>query len=174
LEDQTRVTIQAASEIKAQLIAKEIEIGILEQTVGKNHSKLIKAQREHNFLKKKYREFQTKEASDLENMDKLFLTFQEMPKLGLEYLRLYREVLLQEKILEFIIPQYEQAKIQEAKDTPSLQILDPAIKPIKKHRPKRAIIILFYTFLSMLATIGYLYFKPAMAQLYEDIRFRHE
>ena len=100
----------------------------------------------------------------------MMLPFNEIPELSVEYIRLYRNVTLQEKILEFILPQYEQAKIQEAKDTPSIQILDKANYPIKKHRPKRALIVIFYCFLGTLFCLTYLYSKPATIRLYRMLK----
>ena len=73
------------------------------------------------------------------------------------------------KIMEFILPQFEQAKIQEAKDTPTVQILDEAVQPIKKHRPKRMIIVLFYGLLSFIFSILYFYFKPTYSAFYKEI-----
>jgi tyrosine-protein kinase Etk/Wzc len=47
-----------------------------------------------------------------------------------------------EKIIyQFLTEQYEQAKLQEAKDTPTIQILDRAVPPERKAKPKRSLII---------------------------------
>ena len=71
---------------------------------------------------------------------RLFIPLNEAPDLGLNYIRHYREVSLQQKILEFLLPQYEQAKIQEAKDTPTVQVLDKAVTPVKRKKPKRRLL----------------------------------
>ena len=42
---------------------------------------------------------------------------------------------------------YEEAKINEARDTPTIQVLDPASKPFKKYKPKRLMIVLFSSFM---------------------------
>jgi uncharacterized protein involved in exopolysaccharide biosynthesis len=49
--------------------------------------------------------------------------------------------------MEFLLPQFEQAKIQEAKDTPTVQVLDPAVLPIKRSKPKRAFFVLLVAFI---------------------------
>jgi len=162
LPEQTVATISAAAELKAQMISKEIEIGVLETVVGKSHNTLVMAINELKGLESKYDEFifsrriksSNGESADLKD---LFLPLEDVPDLGLKYARLFREVMLQEKILEFILPQYEQAKIQEAKDTPTVQILDEAIPPIKRSRPKRAMMVIICGFLSIIMS-GFLIF----------------
>ena len=85
----------------------------------------------------------------------VFIPLKNLPDLGIEYVRLYRELQIQEKILEFIMPQYEQAKINEKKDTPTVQVLDPAVAPIKRSSPKRMFMVLgagiFVLFLFIIA-----------------------
>ena len=88
-----------------------------------------------------------------DSANNLFFTLNDVPDLGLKYARLYREVMLQEKILEFLLPQYEQAKIQEAKDTPTVQVLDEAVIPVKRVKPKRAFFVLFCGALSLFVSI---------------------
>ncbi|HEY4643176.1 MAG TPA: GNVR domain-containing protein [Bacteroidota bacterium] len=60
-----------------------------------------------------------------------------VPELGLGYLRLYREVEIQTKLLEILLPIYEQAKIQERKDTPTVLVLDRAVPPPKPAKPRK-------------------------------------
>ena len=86
----------------------------------------------------------------------MFLPFDKIPDLGLQYARLVREVTLQEKLLEFLLPQYEQAKIQEQKDTPVIQVLSWATVPEHKVKPKRAAVSLVLAVVAVLLTIFYL------------------
>lgn len=146
--EQVVATITIASELKAQIIAKELEVSGLRKYVSENHPTLLKAQNELTELHEKYSDFliEKKVSNNSNNStpiaNDIFLPLENIPQLGIEYLRLYREVTLQEKILEFLLPQYEQAKIQEAKDTPTLQILDEAVLPIHKSSPKVLIIVI--------------------------------
>jgi uncharacterized protein involved in exopolysaccharide biosynthesis len=74
----------------------------------------------------------------------------DLPEIGLEMARLFREVEIQTRLLTFLLPQYEQAKIQEVKDTPTVQIIDPAVPPQLKNSPKRMFIVLGAFFSSLL------------------------
>ena len=65
----------------------------------------------------------------------------ELPQVGLALVRLFREVEIQTRILGFLLAQYEQAKIQEVRDTPTIQIIDHAVPPQQKYYPKRMYIV---------------------------------
>ncbi len=56
--------------------------------------------------------------------------------------------MIQQKILEFLLPLYEQAKINEQKDIPVLLVLDKAAPAIEKSKPKRSIVVLVVFFIS--------------------------
>ncbi len=156
MPEQTLATINAASELKAQIVAKEVELGVLERYLGKGHSEIIRVQNELSEYRSKYNDFiYSKRSGGQDDRDKaifydLFVPLDKVPDLGLQYARLYREVMLQEKIMEFLLPQYEQAKINEARDTPTVQVLDEAAVPIKRVRPKRMIMVLIAGFLSLI------------------------
>ncbi len=87
-----------------------------------------------------------------------------IPEAGMTSLRLYREVVIQQKILEFLVPLYEQARIDEQKDMPVLLLLDKAVPPERKDRPKRVIIVVTAFILSFLAGVGVLLLRNAAAQ----------
>ena len=63
---------------------------------------------------------------------------------------------------------YEQAKIQEAKDTPSLQILDRVIVPDKKYKPKRAFIVLFAGMASLVFSFIFIYLQVNLEYMQEN------
>lgn len=52
------------------------------------------------------------------------------------------------KLIEYLGPQYEQSKIEEKKDIPTLQILDYAVRPERKAKPKRSLIVIITGFIS--------------------------
>ena len=156
LPEQTTATISAAAEIKAQLIMKEVELGVLRDYVGESHADVVRIENEMRELQKRYDDFlygrrgsEAMGERDVRLKD-VFLPMETVPDLGLQYARLFRAVYMQETIMEFMLPQYEQAKIQEAKDTPTVQILDPANRPERKLKPKRILLVLFSGIISFL------------------------
>jgi uncharacterized protein involved in exopolysaccharide biosynthesis len=73
-----------------------------------------------------------------------------LPEAGLEYVRARRELKLQETLLESMVRQYEIAKLDEAKEGPTLQQVDVALPPDHKSKPARALIVLASTLVALL------------------------
>jgi capsule polysaccharide export protein KpsE/RkpR len=73
-------------------------------------------------------------------------TIHSLPLLGAKYADYYRRAKIQETVYELLTEQYELAKVQEAKETPSVKVLDPGTIPEKKSFPPRLLIILTGTF----------------------------
>ena len=79
--------------------------------------------------------------------DMPYPTIRNLPLLGVKYADYYRHTKIQETVYELLTQQYELAKVQEAKETPSVKVLDPAGIPEKKSSPKRLLIMALGTFL---------------------------
>jgi uncharacterized protein involved in exopolysaccharide biosynthesis len=91
-------------------------------------------------------------ASEREQLSssQLYPTIRQLPLLGRSYYDLYREVRIQESVFEALTKQYELAKVQEAKEIPTIKVLDEPVAPESKVWPPRTLIVL----LGMLATIA--------------------
>ncbi|MBI4547207.1 MAG: hypothetical protein HY707_04450 [Ignavibacteriae bacterium] len=124
--DQNMASISAIAELYGMKAKKEVEAAILERTVTKDNSTLQQVKLELSELDKK---------------------LSAIPEAGVESFRLYRTIAIQQKIVEYLVPLYEQAKIDEQKDVPVILVLDKAVPSEKKTRPKRLFIIAS-TFLS--------------------------
>ena len=81
------------------------------------------------------------------------IPLEKLPTEGLEYLRLFREIKIREKILEFLIPQLENARLEEQRKVSNLQILDWASPQDYKAKPKRITVVFVMTFMSLIITI---------------------
>ena len=78
-----------------------------------------------------------------------------MPLLGAKYGDFYRRAKIQETVYELLTGQYELAKVQEAKETPSVKVLDPGKVPEKKSFPPRLEIMFLGTFLICAMSVGW-------------------
>jgi tyrosine-protein kinase Etk/Wzc len=151
MPEQTVATIEAAAQVKAEIMSKEIELGVLKQYFGNNNINTIKAQAEADNLKKQYDNLYQENGAD---KNKLFPAFQKIPTYGLEYARFVRDIKVQVILVELLLHQLEQARLQELKDTPTIQVLDQANLPVKKTKPLRAItLILTFMFSFLLSAI---------------------
>ena len=141
LPEQTEAAIEVAATIKGQILFNEVQLGVMISTLNPNHPDIerIKKENEELQLQLRYMDY----GSDVSQSDqnKLFPLFSEVPELGVQLIRLKREVGIQNTLFTFLTQQYEEAKIQEAKDTPTVQVLDEAVVPIKKAKPRRAMMV---------------------------------
>ncbi|MBI2428791.1 MAG: hypothetical protein HYV29_08360 [Ignavibacteriales bacterium] len=124
--------IDAVATLYSMKVKKEVEVAIMERSVTADNNTLIQSRLE------------------LAELNKKVAT---MPLTGIESIRLYREVAIQQKIVEFLIPLYEQAKIDEQKDIPVLLILDKAVPAEKKTKPQRSLIVFLSSFLTLLILV---------------------
>src|SRR5207249_9625147 len=80
-------------------------------------------------------------------------TIKSLPLLGAKYADYYRRAKIQETVYELLTEQYELAKVQEAKETPSVKVLDPAKIPERKSFPPRLTIMFLGTFLTFAMSV---------------------
>lgn len=145
--EQLEVSVKAAAEIEAQLTQKEIEGYLVKKQFGETSPQYLGVVEQINLLKEKVSELKNNSVID-ENSNVLF-PFKGAPNMVITYYRLFREIEIQTKILELVMPMYEQAKVEEQKSIPTVIVIDKAVPAQIKYEPKRAFIILFSVFLSI-------------------------
>ncbi len=145
--EQLEVAVKAAGEIEAQLTNKELESYFIKQIYGDNSPQMMGLKTQIEMLKTKVVEIN--KADKLSSVSNILFPFKEAPEMTIHYLRYYREVEIQSKILEYVLPLYEQTKVEEQKSIPTIAIIDKAIPPILKDSPKRAFIILAFFFIAL-------------------------
>jgi capsule polysaccharide export protein KpsE/RkpR len=160
LDQQLTATIQAQAELESQLLQAQIEYNLLREVVGKEKSQLQDLLLKIKVLKQEIHKFQT-EKSDAS----IFIPLKDVPDQALTYYKLKREIEIIGKVLEFLTPQYEQAKIQEIQSKPGFIILDYPDIPEYKYKPKRAYIVLGSVFFGMLLLVIYVMIK----EYFEDL-----
>ena len=153
--EQLEVTVKAAAEIEALLMKKEMESFFVLQGYGENSPQYLGLQAEVNLLKKKVQEL--KNSSNLGASSNILFSFKDMPNIAVQYLRTFREVEIQQSILEIVMPMYEQAKVEEQKSIPTIMLIDKAIPPQLKYSPKRATIVIGILFLFTFLFIPFIF-----------------
>jgi uncharacterized protein involved in exopolysaccharide biosynthesis len=104
--------------------------------------------------------------------DDAILTVGSVPSLGLQYARLMRDLKTQEAIYEQLTKQYELAKVAEAKDSSSLQLLDEAVVPIKKSKPKRSLIVLLTTACAFFCSVIFAFLQEYFEKVDDEDKLR--
>jgi tyrosine-protein kinase Etk/Wzc len=154
MPEQTEASIKAGAEIAAQLAVKEVQLAVLRRTQSADHPSTMQLQIEIDEMTRKIAEMNRGGDGKSAGM-KVLVPFASIPDLGTEYLRRFREVEIQYRILQFLTPMFEQAKVEERRQTPSVIVLDRAEPAERKAKPKRMLIMLGGLFVGFLGSLGY-------------------
>ena len=132
----TTAELQLETEIKQE----EIKLDLLRKILTPDQSD-IRIQEDKIVLLKN-------QLSEIKNSpdNKSNLRLKNTPDIIMNYFRLSRNLEIQNKLLIYIVPLFEQAKIDENKDTPTVLVLDPPFVPEKKVKPKRMTLIIMSLF----------------------------
>lgn len=145
VEDQIRATVDAIAQLKTQLILAEVEKDVVEGTMPKDASVVIQAQKTVQSLNSQLHKLLKRDESALNDA---IIGMDVAPDYAIQYLRLQRDIELNTSILEFLLPMYEQARITEKRERSNVYILDSGNVPDKKHKPKRAFIVIAWMFIT--------------------------
>jgi tyrosine-protein kinase Etk/Wzc len=141
VDSQAAATIGVIAQLKAELASKEIQLASLRSFQTEENPQVRMLQ---SAIAKIRGQLGSYEGSS--TGEDAIPSVGNVPGLGIQYIRKLREVKVQEALFEQLTKQYEMAKLNEAKDSSSLQVLDDAVVPAKKSKPKRALIVILSTF----------------------------
>lgn len=132
----TRALVETVGRLRAQASAKEIQLSAMNAFVTANNPEYKRVQEELNSLRS--------ELSRLENGRPSISSEKETSNSqgGLENIKVLRNVKYYQMLYELLAKQYELARLDEAKDPGIIQVLDRAVTPERKFRPKRAIMVI--------------------------------
>jgi tyrosine-protein kinase Etk/Wzc len=144
--EQLEATFKTISTLYADLAKKEIEYNVIKKTMGSENPIVNQKELEFKEFKEKFKQMTSSSEAKLTTL----VPLNQAPELLGKYFNIYKNLEIQYKIAEFITPVYEQAKIEEIKNTPSVLVLDVANPPERKARPKISLYILISFFVSLI------------------------
>ncbi len=167
VDDQAKVSIESIARMRAEIVSKEVQLASMRsfQTDESQEVKILQAA-----IGKLRAQLGTLAGGG--RSGDTILNVGSVPKLGLEYARKLRELKIQEAIFEQLTKQYEMAKLTEAKDSSSLQVLDEAVVPHKKSKPKRSLIVLLTTVTSFFVALFAVFVQEYFAKMPVEDRQR--
>lgn len=157
IQQMGKAMLDAAGNIAGQLIAAESELQGLRQMYTDDNARVQSLSGRVAELRRQLARLQGGQENAAEragpnvpaaSQDMPYPSMRTLPLLGVKYADYYRQSKIQETVYELLIEQYELAKIQEAKETPSVKVLDRARIPEKKSFPPRLLIVLLGTFVA--------------------------
>lgn len=136
VEAQSKAMIEAAAMIQGQITAQEVQLQVMGGYLSPDNPELSRVRSGIDELRKQLYMLESgKGGKGMLPGDRLHPAMVTVPRLALDYGRLMRELKVQETLYTLLTSQLEQVKLIEARDTPTVQVLDPAIPAEKKSKP---------------------------------------
>jgi len=145
---QIKASAQSVFTLEAELKAEEVKLDVVRKILSPDQPEVKLQESKVNSLKSKISEITT--STDLDD----FLRLGNSPQIAMSYLRLQRNLEIQTKILTFLLPVYEQAKIEEKRETPTIIVLDKPYVAEKKSKPKRFTMTMIFTFIGFVVAFS--------------------
>jgi uncharacterized protein involved in exopolysaccharide biosynthesis len=144
--------IESLASLKAQIVAKEVQLSSMRAYLTANSPDFGRVQQELAALR-----------AQLAKAD------QSLPVGGnADYINRYRDFKQQEALFEQIAKQYELAKIDESSEGAVIQVVDVAQPPERKSKPQKALIAIQATLASGLVLLLFVFIRRALQNAQQD------
>ena len=169
VKEQGRAMVQAAAMLQGQLIAAQSQYEGLREIYTDNNSRVRSLKARIDELQRQLEKIGGKGESSTDAFahsgDSMYPSIRKLPLLGVTYADLYRRMKIQEVVLETLTKQYELARVQEAKELPTVKVLDAAHIPDKKSFPPRLLLIIAGTAFAVGIAATWIHGKTAWDQI---------
>lgn len=162
----SRALIETIGRLRAEISVKEIALNSMNAFVTPSNPAYRKAQEELNSLRAEVSRLEngSQDAGGVEKNDK--------KKSGLENVKVLRDVKYYQMLYELLAKQYEAARLDEARDPAIIQVLDPAVEPERKIKPKRVVIVLLALVFGFLAASFWIIIRDLMRNASSAMRIK--
>ncbi|MFZ3201252.1 MAG: hypothetical protein WA175_08870 [Candidatus Acidiferrales bacterium] len=149
ITEQGKAMVGSAATLEGQLVAAESELEGLKQIYTDSNVRVRTVQARIAELRHQLGVLSgggaPPSAGDAATSDNTYPTLRQLPILGVPYADLYRRLTIEETVYETLTKQYELAKVEEAKEIPTVKVLDSPEVPEKKSYPPRLFMIVLGT-----------------------------
>lgn len=160
IAEQAKAMVVSAATLQGQLIAAQSQLEGLKQIYADSNVRVRSVQARVNELHHQLDllggKYGTPSSGDDGVSDSLYPTLRQLPILGVPYADLFRQLKVEQVVYETLTKQYEIAKVQEAKEIPTVKVLDSPLVPEKRSYPPRLMIITLGTILTVAVGVVWL------------------
>ena len=144
MQEQAKSAIEEVAKVKGQVMAAEAQLEFMRAFSTESNPQVLAQRRQVEEMKRHLAQMQYGQGMDLPSESQnpgtarkdFQVPFTKVPELGMELVRLARDVKVQETVYGLLTAQFEQAKVNEARDMPTVQLLDKAVPAERKSKPK--------------------------------------
>ena len=140
--------VREGAQLRGQIAAREVQLQTLTQFATSQHPDVQRINAELGALRKQLSQIERGRGSDAD-----------LTPHGIKAVQAFRDMKVQEALLETLIKQLELARADEAKEGPLLQQIDMAVPPERPVKPKRSVIMMIGALLTFLATLTWIGLK---------------
>lgn len=167
IDSQAKVMLESAATLRAEVAAKEVQIEAMRSYATPENPDLVRAKNELTALRSQLTQALTGQGDSIPTD----IALRKLPGAGAEYIGKLREVKYREALLEMMTKQYELARVDEAKDSSLVQVLDPAVPPELRSFPRRSRIVIAGTFFALFVACLLAFIFEAMGSAKNDAQF---
>src|SRR3989454_83701 len=141
LPEQTRGAIEVAARLKGDIMATEVQLQVMRSFATEKNPEMVALRHRVEEMRQQLARMQYGDAGLVDAVPgrdrrDFSVPFPKMPEVGIELTRLSREVKVQETLVTLLTQQLEQARLVEARDLPTVQVLDLAVPAERHSRPR--------------------------------------
>ncbi|MCP4569669.1 MAG: hypothetical protein GY841_18985 [FCB group bacterium] len=162
LDQQKKMALDAASALKTQLAMTQVSRDVKSIRYSPDHPDVLHLENEIKQLKKQLAIVEKGSGDDLSYFG---LPLADIPELAIRHAELAADLAIQVKVADLLTGLYEEARIKEQKDTPTISILETAYKPEIKYRPRRTLILIVTFAASLVLAIFLALFGDYLSEL---------
>ena len=165
---QAEAFMTGMSEVRMSMLITSIEYDRLHFLYGEEHSAVRSAKRALEAIRAEY-------DAALTGQEALLPVAQDsLPELALQFLEFETERLILGELLAYTRPVLEEARLEEQRQIEAVEIIDPAVPPVEKARPVRAVICVASTasgfILSVLFVLLMTWWRSSYAAIARKLR----
>jgi tyrosine-protein kinase Etk/Wzc len=150
IDSQARALIESTAVLRAQVVAKEVQIQGMRSFATEDNPDLVLAKQQLSALQSQLEHLA---GSQHDTGSDIVLSKGRVTGAGMEYLRRYRDLKYNETVYELLTKELEIAKLDEAREGEIVQVVDTAIPPDKKSSPHRTLIVIGMTVLAFFVAV---------------------
>jgi tyrosine-protein kinase Etk/Wzc len=147
--------LEALARLKAQITAQEVKLASLRGYMTESNPDVTRAQQELAALRHQLSRSEQNDSHKAGPADA-------------EYVTKFRDFKYQETLYELMARQTELAKLDEARDGAIVQVVDAALPPERKSKPRKAMIAMMTTLVTFLLMVLVVFVKQALRNAQSD------
>ena len=164
IDSQARALIESAAVLRAQVVAKEVQIQGMRSFATEDNPDVVLAKQQLAALQS---QLEHVAGSEKDTGSDIVLSKGRVTGAGLEYLRRFRDLKYYETVYELLTKELEIARLDEAREGEIVQVVDAAVPPDKKSSPHRILIVIGTTIVAFFVAVFWVSVRQGLERAFQ-------